>query len=104
MATVNRLAKLQNRERFMRNGKIMLNLLRYDIEWVVRRWGYFDKKNTCEFFEFVVSLFKEDLGEDVKKTKTSKSKKSDTLPDKSEETPAIVSEPEPAGVKEEESL
>lgn len=81
MATVNRLAKLQNRERFMRNGKIMLNLLRYDIEWVVRRWGYFDTASTCEFFEFVVSLFKEQLGETKPKKQTKKEQKDAVVSD-----------------------
>jgi hypothetical protein len=59
----------------MRNGKIALNLLRYDVEWAVRRWGYFDKESTCKFFEYVVSLFKEDLGEGAKKAKATKPKK-----------------------------
>jgi hypothetical protein len=93
-----------NKSRHMRNGKIALNLLRYDVEWAVRRWGYFDKESTCKFFEYVVSLFKEDLDEGAKKTKATKSKKINTLPAEEPETPANVTEPEAAGVKEEESL
>lgn len=69
---MNRLSKLMNKERYIRNGKIALNLLRYDVEWVVRRWGYFDTSSTCKFFEFVVSLFKEELGETKGKKQTSK--------------------------------
>lgn len=69
---MNRLSKLMNKERYIRNGKVALHLLRYDIEWVVRRWGYFDTASTCKFFEFVVSLFKEELGEIKGKKQTSK--------------------------------
>lgn len=98
------LNRFMNRDRHVRNGKVALNLLRYDVEWVVRRWGYFDKESTCKFFEYVVSLFKEDLGEDVKKTKATKSKKTDALPVEETETAANVTEPEAAGVKKEESL
>ena len=98
------LNRLMNKSRHMRNGKIALNLLRYDVEWAVRRWGYFDKESTCKFFEYVVSLFKEDLGEGAKKTKATKPKKTDTLPAEEPETPANVTESEAAGVKEEESL
>lgn len=101
---MNRLAKLMNKERYIRNGKVALHLLRYDIEWVVRRWGYFSKKETCNFFEFVVSLFQEELGEAEKKTKTAKSKKSDTLPADKPEAPANTSDNEAAGVKPEETL
>ena len=98
------LNRFMNRDRHVRNGKVALNLLRYDVEWVVRRWGYFSKESTCKFFEYVVSLFKEDLGEGAKKTKATKSKKTDTLPVEEPETTANVAEPEAAGVKEEESL
>ena len=101
---MNRLSKLMNKERYIRNGKVALNLLRYDIEWVVRRWGYFDKKSTCEFFQFVVSLFKEELGEAEKKTKSVKPKKSDTLPAKEPEATANTTDAEAAGVKPEETL
>lgn len=101
---MNRLAKLMNKERYIRNGKVALHLLRYDIEWVVRRWGYFSKKETCNFFEFVVSLFQEELGEAEKKTKSAKSKKSDTLPVKEPEVTANTTDAEAAGVKPEETL
>ena len=99
------LNRFMNRDRHIRNGKVALNLLRYDVEWVVRRWGYFDKESTCKFFEYVVSLFKEDLGEETKKTKTvSKSKKSEALPEEETVAPAMVAESEAAGVTTEESL
>ena len=98
------LSRLMNRDRHIRHGKVALNLLRYDVEWVVRRWGYFDKETTCKFFEYVVSLFKEDLEAGTKKTKVTKSKKTDALPVEEPETTANVTEPEAAGVKEEESL
>lgn len=98
------LNRFMNRDRHIRNGKVALNLLRYDVEWVVRRWGYFDKESTCKFFEYVVSLFKEDLGEDAKKTKATKPKKTDTLPVEENVATAITTESEAAGVKEEESL
>jgi hypothetical protein len=93
-----------NKERYIRNGKVALYLLRYDVEWVVRRWGYFDTQSTCKFFEFVVSLFKEELGETEKKTKSVKPKKSDTLPAKEPEVTANTTDAEAAGVKPEETL
>lgn len=101
---MNRLAKLMNKERYIRNGKVALHLLRYDIEWVVRRWGYFSKKETCNFFEFVVSLFKEELGEAEKKTKSVKPKKQDALPAEEPEANANTTDNEAAGVKPEETL
>lgn len=105
VATKNQaLNRFMNRDRHVRNGKVALNLLRYDVEWVVRRWGYFDKESTCKFFEYVVSLFKEDLDEGASKTKTTKSKKPNALPAEETETAANVTEPEAAGVKKEESL
>ena len=93
------LNRFMNKDRILRNGKVMLNLLRYDVEWVVRHWGYFDKESTCKYFEYVVSLFKEDLGEGVKKTKTTKPKTKDTLPEEEKVEPAITTGPEAAGVK-----
>ena len=108
MMSSNKLQKLMNKERYIRHGALMLNLLRYDVEWVVRRWGYFDTKSTCEYFEFVVSLFKEVLGEEPKKGKKAKEpkpeKKTDDLPVEESETPAIVPETEAAVVTQEESL
>lgn len=101
---MNRLAKLMNKERYIRNGKVALHLLRYDIEWVVRRWGYFDTQSTCKFFQFVVSLFQEELGGAEKKAKTVKPKKSDTLPANEPEVTANTTDAEAAGVKTEETL
>lgn len=98
------LKRVMNKDRYIRNGRVALNLLRYDIEWVVRRWGYFDTESTCKYFEFVVSLFKEELGEAEKKTKSAKSKKSDTLPVKEPEVTANTTDAETAGVKPEETL
>lgn len=57
-----------NRERFVRNGKLQVNLLRPALEQYVRRWGYYDKETTCKVFEFVVELLKEDMGVGKKKT------------------------------------
>lgn len=98
------LQKFMNRDRHVRHGKVALNLLRYDVEWVVRRWGYFSKESTCKFFEYVVSLFKEDLGEDAKKQKQPNLRKSDALPVEEPAAPAIAVESDAAGVTEEESL
>lgn len=67
-----RLQKLMNKERYLRSGKIQLNLLKYDIMWVTQRWGFLGKENACEFFDFVSQLFHED--EDVKATPKSKKK------------------------------
>lgn len=73
---MNRLEKLMHKERYLRNGAIQLNLLKYDIIWVTSRWGFIGKANVAEFFDFVAELFKED--KDVKeaaKLKKSKTKK-----------------------------
>lgn len=67
---MNRLEKMMHKERYMRNGAIQLNLLKYDIVWVVSRWGFIGKENCCEFFKFVAELFTED--KDVKKASGSK--------------------------------
>lgn len=69
---MNRLEKMMHKERYMRNGAIQLNLLKYDILWVCSRWGFIGKENTCEFFQFVAELFKED--KDVKEASKSKKK------------------------------
>jgi hypothetical protein len=75
------------RERFVRNGKLQMNLLRPAIEQYVRRWGYYDKETTCEFFAFVLELFQEDLG--LTKKKTSKqSQKTSSLPNEPKVEPA----------------
>ena len=69
---MNRLEKLMHKERYLRNGAIQLNLLKYDIVWVVSRWGFIGKENCCNFFEFVAELFHED--KDVKAALESKKK------------------------------
>lgn len=75
-------------ERYMRNKKIQLNLLRYDIQWVISRWGFIGKESCCKYFEFVAKLFQED--EDVK-TALKSSKKSGSKKQKEE----IVAKVEP---------
>ncbi|MBO5833893.1 MAG: hypothetical protein J6R22_02975 [Alphaproteobacteria bacterium] len=75
------------REQFIRNDRLQLNLLRPAIEQYVRRWGYYDKETSCKVFEFVVELFKEDMG--VGKKKQSKpASKSVSLPNEAESEPA----------------
>ena len=77
---MNRLEKLMHKERYLRNGAIQLNLLKYDIIWVTSRWGFICKENVAEFFDFVSDLFHED--KDVKeatKLKKSKTKKTDKV-------------------------
>lgn len=64
-----RIQRMMHKERYCRNGKVMLNILKYDVMWVVQHWGYLDKESACEFFKFVVTLLSED-GE--KRTKSSK--------------------------------
>lgn len=71
---MNRLEKMMHKERYMRNGAVQLNLLRYDIMWVVSRWGFMGKENVTEFFDFVSDLFHED--KDVKESTKSKKAKS----------------------------
>lgn len=61
---MNRLEKMMHKERYMRNGAIQLNLLKYDIVWIVSRWGFIGKESCCKYFEFVAELFQED--KDVK--------------------------------------
>lgn len=82
VATKNQaLLRFMNRDRHVRHGKVALNLLRYDVEWVVRRWGYFDTASTCEFFEYVVSLFKEQLEESKPKKQSKKEQKDEVVSD-----------------------
>lgn len=69
---MNRLEKLMHKERYMRNGAIQLNLLKYDIIWVTSRWGFIGKESCCKYFEFVAELFQED--KDVKAALESKKK------------------------------
>lgn len=75
-----------SRERFVRNGKLQVNLLRPALEQYVRRWGYYDKETTCKVFEFVVELLREDMG-GVKKT-SARRPKSDSLPSETVTDPA----------------
>lgn len=70
------------KERFMRDGKLNMVLLRPALEQFVRRWGYYDKETCCKVFEFVVELFKEDMNEGKKKS--SRRSKSDSLPNEPE--------------------
>lgn len=75
------------RERFIRNGKLQVNLLRHALEQYIRRWGYYDKETTCKVFEFVVELLKEDMGVEKKK-QTSRRPKSSSLPSEADAEPA----------------
>ena len=70
-----RVARMMHKERHMRDGKVMLNLLKYDVLWVAQHWGYLGKENACEFFEYVVSIFNEELGKKSKSSKKSLPKK-----------------------------
>lgn len=81
------------RDRYIKNGKLKLNLLRPQIEFFVRRWGYFDKETTCKFFEFVVSLLKEDMKQ-AKPKGRSRQNVDDSLPSGSEPAPANAEETE----------
>lgn len=88
---MNRLEKMMHKERYMRNGAVQLNLLRYDIMWVVSRWGFMGKENVTEFFDFVSELFHED--KDVKEaTKSKKVKSKKTKEVASLETPEVKAE------------
>jgi hypothetical protein len=62
---------MMHKERHMRDGKVMLNILKYDVLWVAQHWGFLGKENACEFFQYVVDLFNEEMG---KKPKTKKKK------------------------------
>ena len=64
-----RIARMMNKGRHTRDGKVMLNILKYDVMFVVQHWGYLDKESACEFFQYVVSLFNE---ESKRKPKSSK--------------------------------
>lgn len=104
---MNRLEKLMHKERYMRNDAIQLNLLKYDIMWVVGRWGFIGKENCCKYFEFVAELFKED--KDVKAALASKKKSGSkktkeevvakTEPEVSEEPSVLPVTEEPAVAK-----
>jgi len=91
-----RVSRMMHKERHMRDGKVMLNLLKYDVMWVVQHWGYLGKENACDFFRYIVSLFNEELG------KKSKSSKKDTLPDVTGTSVAKDVGEKSAGIKEKE--
>ena len=63
------IARMMHKERHVRNGKVMLNLLKYDVLWVAQHWGFLGKESACSFFQYVVDLFNEEMG---KKSKSSK--------------------------------
>ena len=92
-----RVLRMMNSGRHMRDGKVMLNILKYDVMWVVQHWGYLGKENACEFFQYVVDLFNEELG---KKPKTSKK----SLPKGKTEAPAKAEDETVAGQTSEELL
>lgn len=79
-----RIARMMHKERHTRDGKVMLNILKYDVMFVVQHWGYLDKESACDFFKYVVDLLSEES-----KRKTKSSKKS--LP-KEEELPVAKDE------------
>ena len=79
------------REQFIRNGKLQVNLLRPAIEQYVRRWGYFDKETTCNVFEFIVELLREDMGGGKKKTSNRQSNQN-SLPSEPEAETANTAE------------
>lgn len=75
---MNRLEKMMHNERYMRNGAIQLNLLKYDIVWVVSRWGFIGKEGAAEYFKFVASLFEDDKDVKAKRKKKTATKKEET--------------------------
>ena len=68
--TNQRIARMMHKERHTRDGKVMLNILKYDVMWVVQHWGYLDRASAYEFFKYVTSL----LEDETKKTKSKKKK------------------------------
>lgn len=65
------IARMMHKERHVRNGKVMLNLLKYDVLWVAQHWGFLGKESACEFFQYVVDLFNEEMGKKPKSSKKS---------------------------------
>lgn len=92
-----RIARMMHKERHTRDGKVMLNILKYDVMWVVQHWGYLDAESACEFFQYVVSLFNE---ESKRKPKTSKK----SLPKEGEASVAKGEAPELTGQERKELL
>ena len=80
-----RILRMMNKGRHTRDGKVMLNILKYDVMFVVQHWGYLDKESACEFFKYVVDLLSE-----ASKRKPKTSKKS--LP-KEDDAPTAKDEP-----------
>ena len=72
--TNQRIARMMHKERHTRNGKVMLNILKYDVMFVVQHWGYLDRESACEFFKYVTSL----LEDETKRTKSKKKKEDKT--------------------------
>lgn len=66
-----RVQRMMNKGRHIRDGKVMLNVLKYDVLWVAQHWGYLGKENACSFFQYVVDLFNEELGKKPKASKKS---------------------------------
>lgn len=69
-----RIARMMHKERHTRDGKVMLNILKYDVMFVVQHWGYLDTESACEFFKYVTSL----LEAETKRTKSKKKKEDKT--------------------------
>lgn len=65
------IARMMHKERHVRNGKVMLNLLKYDVLWVAQHWGFLGKESACDFFQYVVDLFNEEMGKKPKSSKKS---------------------------------
>lgn len=71
-----RIARMLYKERYVRDNKVMLNILKYDVMWVVQHWGYLDRASAYEFFKFVTSL----LEDEAKKSKPKKKKETQDEP------------------------
>ena len=76
------------KDRYIKNGKLVPNLLRPSIAFFTRRWGYIDKETTCKFFELVVTLLKDDMKQTESKKAQGKKIVQGTLP--SEGKPATA--------------
>lgn len=87
--TNQRIARMMHKERHTRDGKVMLNILKYDVMFVVQHWGYLDKESACEFFKYVVDLLTE---ESKRKPKASKKSlpKEDEAPTAKDEAPELT--------------
>jgi len=64
-------ARMMHKQRHLKDGKVMLNILKYDVLWVAQHWGYLGKENACSFFQYVVDLFNEEIGKKPKSSKKS---------------------------------